>query len=145
MHPAIREFPSKHFYGGSLKDGAQVEAETARPWHACPAFRPLVFLDVSGKESTPQGSSSLVNRAEAEVVLSTYRELIHRFPELKARPAVGVISPYKAQVSLLQETFRAALGADMGKMVDINTIDGFQVGAAGGSALCPSWGPAERG
>ncbi len=46
----------------------------------------------------PDGSSSLVNVREAEVVLSVYRELVHRHPDLRLKPAVGVISPYKAQV-----------------------------------------------
>ena len=31
------------------------------------------------------------------------------------------------QVKLLQQLFRAGLGAELYKMVDINTIDGFQV------------------
>ncbi|RMZ53306.1 hypothetical protein APUTEX25_004794 [Auxenochlorella protothecoides] len=126
MHPAIREFPSATFYGGGLKDGADVAAQTKRAWHASPAFAPLVFYDVPGREGTPAGSNSLVNTTEAEVVLSIYRELIHRHPELRGRPAVAVISPYKAQVSLLRRLFLAALGPDMAKTVDINTIDGFQ-------------------
>ena len=32
------------------------------------------------------------------MVLHLYRELTHRHPDLKERPAVAVISPYKAQV-----------------------------------------------
>ena len=90
------------------------------------------------------------------MVLSIYRELVHRHPEVKGTPTVAVISPYKAQVrlyciphtwklhrqsghggkdcplptaqvALLRETFGRALGPDLSKMVDINTIDGFQV------------------
>ena len=48
MHPAIREFPSLNFYGGGLRDGPGVAQDTRRPWHACPAFQPLVFIDVKG-------------------------------------------------------------------------------------------------
>ena len=33
-----------------------------------------------------------------------------------------------AQVSLLRRLFKAALGDEAAKLVDINTIDGFQVG-----------------
>jgi hypothetical protein len=33
------------------------------------------------------------------MVLSIYRELVHRFPEMKTKPAVAIISPYKAQAS----------------------------------------------
>jgi hypothetical protein len=148
MHPVIREFPSTNFYGGGLKDGPGVAQDTQRPWHASPAFQPLVFIDVKGtvrlvvsprrrqrqrlarrgwrgapcgsrlltlqpahcllcalaprparlQESVPEGSSSLVNEREAEVVLQVYRELRHRHPQLGAKPSVAVISPYKAQV-----------------------------------------------
>ncbi len=35
------------------------------------------------------------------------------------------------QVSLLRRLFKAALGDEAAKLVDINTIDGFQVGPAG--------------
>ena len=33
-------------------------------------------------------------------MLSIYRELVHRHPEVKGTPTVAVISPYKAQVRL---------------------------------------------
>lgn len=39
---------------------------------------------------------------------------------------MGVISPYKSQVKLLRESFAQALGEEGARMVDINTIDGFQ-------------------
>jgi hypothetical protein len=48
MHPLIREFPSLNFYGGALRDGPGVAQETTRDWHASPAFRPLVLVDVKG-------------------------------------------------------------------------------------------------
>ncbi|PRW45131.1 putative helicase MAGATAMA 3 [Chlorella sorokiniana] len=126
MHPDIREFPSLNFYGGNLKDGPSVAQDTKRPWHASRAFQPLVFIDVKGTETVPEGSSSLVNEREAEMVLQVYRELRHRHPELGTKPSVAVISPYKAQVSLLRRLFKAALGDEAAKLVDINTIDGFQ-------------------
>lgn len=49
-----------------------------------------------------------------------------RFPALRRNPSVGVISPYKSQVKLLRESFAQALGEEGARMVDINTIDGFQ-------------------
>lgn len=62
------------------------------------AFGPLVFYDVSGQELIPDGSSSIVNVIEVEMVLCVYRELVHAYPELRTKPSVAVISPYKAQV-----------------------------------------------
>ena len=127
MHPAIRRFPSDAFYAGALRDGDEIAAATRRPWHALPAFGPLVFYDVpGGRERTPPGSNSLVNDAEAALALAIFRELTHRFPERRGAPSVAVISPYKAQVTLLRAAFKAALGAEAAKLVDINTIDGFQ-------------------
>lgn len=79
------------------------------------------------QESTPEGSNSLRNEAEAKMALAVYRELVHRYPTLGASAMVAVISPYKAQVNLLKEMFKQALGPDASKLVDINSIDGFQV------------------
>lgn len=62
------------------------------------AFGPFVFYDVTGKETIPEGSSSIVNRVEVEMVLCVYRELVHLHPDLRTKPSVAVISPYKAQV-----------------------------------------------
>ena len=51
----------------------------------------------------PEGSSSLVNEREAEMVLQVYRELRHRHADLASKPSVAVISPYKAQVGTVGE------------------------------------------
>ena len=57
------------------------------------AFGPFVFYDVAGKEIIPEGSSSIVNRVEVEMVLCVYRELVHLHPDLRTTPSVAVISP----------------------------------------------------
>jgi len=67
---------------------------------AMQAFGPLVFYDVAGKENIPEGSSSIVNLVEVEMVLCVYRELVHLHPDLRTKPSVAVISPYKAQVGV---------------------------------------------
>lgn len=54
----------------------------------------------AGKEALV--GTSLVNRVEAEMVLCLYKELTTADPQLRTRPAIAVISPYKAQAS----TFR---------------------------------------
>ena len=55
-----------------------VTAETSQPWHAQPCFGPFAFYDVAGMESSPSGSASVQNKAEAHMVLCIYRELVHR-------------------------------------------------------------------
>ena len=52
-------------------------------------FGPFAFYDVAGKEVVQEGSSSLVNRVEVEMVLCLYRELVHRYPHLKRTPRGG--------------------------------------------------------
>lgn len=127
MHPRISAFPSSQFYGGQLLDGPNVQRDTAQAWHQHAVFGALVFLDVAcGREAVPPGGASLVNAAEAQLVLTYYCALAQRYPQISASPSVGVISPYKAQVKLLRETFSKALGQARSREVDVNTIDGFQ-------------------
>jgi hypothetical protein len=45
-------------------------------------------------------------QAETTMVLSVYRKLIALFPDIKSRPSVGIISPYKGQVMLAYRTFQ---------------------------------------
>eukprot|EP00955_Chlamydomonas_euryale_P008310 88253-Chlamydomonas_euryale.AAC.1 len=45
--------------------------------HAPPAPPPPP-LPTAGKESSPAGSASVQNKAEAQMVLCVYRELVHR-------------------------------------------------------------------
>ncbi|KAF5835698.1 AAA domain-containing protein [Dunaliella salina] len=126
MHPDISFFPSQQFYGGGLLDGQGTEEHTKQPWHSQPCFGPLAFYDVAGKESVPLNGASIENKAEANMVLCVYREMVHRNPSLRKNASVAVISPYKAQVKLLREAFKTALGEEMARLVDVNTIDGFQ-------------------
>lgn len=126
MHPQIREFPSKEFYGEALEDGTDVEVQTKRPWHAHRCFGPFAFFDIDGQETQPVGSGSWVNNEEVDFVLVLYRHLVARFPQLKEGPHVAVISPYKQQVKLLRERFRDVIGVEGARLVDINTVDGFQ-------------------
>ncbi|WIA30316.1 hypothetical protein OEZ86_000404 [Tetradesmus obliquus] len=127
MHPAISAFPSAEFYQGRLKDGEGVLAQTSRPWHSLRCFGPFAVFDLHGKEDVPEGSASMLNRAEAQFVLCLYKDMQAAVAELRDGTAsVAVISPYKAQVQLLRSLFEQALGEEGAKHVDINTIDGFQ-------------------
>ena len=123
----IRDFPSKEFYDGALEDGDDVERVTKRAWHEHRCFGPYTFFDIDSQESQPPGSGSWVNKDEVEFVLVLYRHLVALYPELKGSPSVAVISPYKLQVKLLRQRFTEVLGKEVARLVDINTVDGFQV------------------
>ncbi|KAJ9510377.1 hypothetical protein QJQ45_015835 [Haematococcus lacustris] len=104
MNPAISAFPSRQFYNGKLLDGESVVKETMSAWHAQPVFGPLAFFDVAGRESIPANGASIQNKAEANMVLCIYRELVHRYPVLRKTASVAVISPYKAQHAIYSDS-----------------------------------------
>ena len=125
----IRGFPSKEFYDGALEDGSDVESRTGRLWHKYRCFGPFCFFDIhEGKESQPSGSGSWVNEDEVDFVLVMYHSMVTRYPELKSSSRLAIISPYRHQVKLFRVRFRDNFGVDSDKLVDINTVDGFQVG-----------------
>lgn len=72
------------------------------------AFGPFVFYDTDSKESVPEGSSSLVNVTEVEMVLCVYAQLMSYHPELKSQGSVAVISSYKAQVHCSHTPLRSS-------------------------------------
>ncbi|OVA00246.1 putative helicase MAGATAMA 3 [Macleaya cordata] len=127
MHPEIRSFPSREFYSEALEDGEDVREQTERPWHEYRCFGPFCFLDIEeGVESQPSGSGSWVNVDEVEFVLLMYHKLVTTYPELKSSSRLAIISPYRHQVKLFRERFRETFGVESDKLVDINTVDGFQ-------------------
>jgi hypothetical protein len=76
-----------------------VLAQTSRPWHSHRCFGPFAVYDLHGKEDVPDGSASMLNRAEAQFVLCLYKDMQASVAELREGTAsVAVISPYKAQV-----------------------------------------------
>lgn len=124
----IRNFPSREFYKEALEDGPDVEEQTRRSWHEYRCFGPFCFFDIhEGKESQPSGSGSWQNVDEVEFVLAMYHKLVSRYPELKSSSRLAIISPYRHQVKLLRQKFRETFGVESDKVVDINTVDGFQV------------------
>ncbi|KAM3291143.1 putative helicase MAGATAMA 3 [Capsicum chacoense] len=127
MHPEIRNFPSREFYEEALEDGPDVEEQTKRSWHEYRCFGPFCFFDIhEGKESQPSGSGSWQNVDEVEFVLAIYHKLVSRYPALKSSSRLAIISPYRHQVKLLRQKFRETFGGESDKVVDINTVDGFQ-------------------
>ncbi|KAK9162694.1 hypothetical protein Syun_003596 [Stephania yunnanensis] len=127
MHPEIRYFPSKEFYSEALEDGPDVRDQTERSWHGYRCFGPFCFFDMEeGIESQPSGSGSWVNVDEVEFILLMYNKLVTSYPELKSSSRIAIISPYRYQVKLFRQQFREIFGVDSEKLVDINTVDGFQ-------------------
>ena len=111
-----------------MEDGSDVKEQTKRAWHRYRCFGPFCFFDIlDGEESQPAGSGSWINVDEVEFVLLVYQKLVAKYPELKSIDKLAIISPYRHQVKLFQRRFREMFGIESEKVVDINTVDGFQV------------------
>lgn len=123
MHPAISQFPSKEFYSGKLLDGPGLAEKLRRKWHQeSRALGPYTFFNIKGAHERYNGHS-LRNEAEARAALELVKHIIRNYTDCGS---IGVISPYKEQVRLLEQKFVQALGAEVTSYVDFNSIDGFQ-------------------
>ncbi len=126
MHEALMTFPSHEMYGGALRAHPSVAkrllADVLTPGVEVDA-PPVLFLDTAGKgfdESKAPGTESLVNEGEAELVLARVNELLAA--GLPARE-LAVITPYRAQASLIRERFASRPEAEQ---LEVDTVDAFQ-------------------
>ena len=129
MSDGIMQFPNREFYGGLLQSAPEVKYrgildwDTAIDWTDTPD-------EVTYHEQQADDGQSRQNPAEAELTLQTlkqYIEKIGRDRVLYERLDVGIISPYRGQVSLLRRMLRHdAFWKPFRQLITINTIDGFQ-------------------
>ncbi|KAE9585571.1 putative DNA helicase [Lupinus albus] len=128
MHPEICKFPSLHFYDNKLLNGCQMSSKSA-PFHQTKGLGPYVFydvidgLEVHGKNS---GGMSLCNEHEADAAVEVLRFLKRRYPTEYNGCRIGIITPYKCQLSLLRSHFLHAFGSSSVSEIEFNTVDGFQ-------------------
>jgi len=135
MHPAISQFPSKHFYQSRVIDDTSVQGVgRVKPYHDktyAPRFGPYVFIDVlDGQEKRSTSDPSVFNSQEADLAVRIYKALKQQFPSdgmfVKGAGSLGfgVITPYKRQMHHLRSAFRQA-GVPSGDL-EIDTVDAFQ-------------------
>ncbi|OMO65548.1 putative helicase MAGATAMA 3 [Corchorus olitorius] len=123
MHPEICHFPSLHFYDKKLLNGDTMSSKSAS-FHGTEGLGPYVFYDVvDGQElrGKNSGALSLYNEREADAAV----ELI-RYPSEFVGGRIGVITPYKCQLSHLRSRFSSAFGSSVTADIEFNTVDGFQ-------------------
>ncbi|GAB2293091.1 hypothetical protein Dimus_038244 [Dionaea muscipula] len=128
MHPEICHFPSLYFYEGKLLNGALLPSKMA-PFHTTKGFGPYVFYDVTdGRERHGKntGTSSLYNKGEADAAVEIVRSFQNRYPSEFAGGRIGIITPYKCQLSFLRSRFSSELGSSVTSGIEFNTVDGFQ-------------------
>ncbi|KAF5369282.1 hypothetical protein D9758_002689 [Tetrapyrgos nigripes] len=125
MHPDISELPSRIFYNGRLKDGPSMTSKTTQIWHSHPKFGTYRFYNVAAGLEEKQGQS-LTNKSECDMAVNLFSRLEKEFKSVDFNFRVGVVSMYRAQISLMRFTFERRFGKDILGRVDFNTVDGFQ-------------------
>ncbi|XP_022716392.1 helicase SEN1-like isoform X3 [Durio zibethinus] len=128
MHPEICRFPSSHFYDNKLLNGNTMLSKSAA-FHGTEGLGPYVFYDVvdglelRGKNS---GVLSLYNEHEADAAVELLRFFKKKYPSEFVGGRIGIITPYKRQLSLLRSCFSSAFGSSVMADIEFNTVDGFQ-------------------
>ncbi|MBN2893065.1 MAG: AAA family ATPase [Bacteroidales bacterium] len=128
MNEKIMTFSSRYFYKNQLIANEKVKIHTIFDEDI-----PVEFIDTAGtgfSEYTDPETKSTMNREEADLLmkyLKTYLEGINE-TNLTEIDGIGVISPYKAQVNILQEHFdnNFEFPDFVKEKVSINTVDSFQ-------------------
>lgn len=127
MHPFLRDFPSKRFYGGLLTDGPSVMERVLRVCpgvykHTC--YQPFMLYDVDSQEEDMHGSK--FNRTEATFSVELCQQMFQTVSDVRLhRWSVGFVSPYKEQVNVIRrEVTRSSIPSTVS--VEVNTVDGFQ-------------------
>ncbi|KAH9960270.1 AAA domain-containing protein [Russula dissimulans] len=148
MHPEISRFPSSEFYARSLKDGTVDSGGNVHAWLQPPVSEHLVvnsltgdrpsvvFLDHDGLEAAKDRSR--INVTDAAIVCAVLEDLLRQNEDLRGED-IGVISPYIAQISLLnylinidpdyRNRFRNALGPNRVEelaQIEVKTVNGFE-------------------
>merc|ERR1712048_283539 len=124
MHPSLAAFPSRAFYGGLLSNGIRGEdrlAPLGYPWPN--RSSPLCFEGVGnpGQSFEEHVGSSRQNKQEALRVVDILAGFL-KAGELEAED-IAVISPYAAQVQLLNKMVHSMPGAHG---LHVSSVDSFQ-------------------
>lgn len=124
MHPAIRCFPSNHFYQGKLQDSPSIQSREPAPYSDQIETGPCVFWDVRASEA--RHGMSWCNIKEAQVVVALLRALFERYPSVDFKGKVGVLTPYSSQLQELRRQYQRSLTKDQQLWIESNTVDAFQ-------------------
>ncbi|MGQ1784994.1 MULTISPECIES: AAA domain-containing protein [unclassified Saccharicrinis] len=128
MNQKIMRFSSQYFYGDKLKANDKVEN-----WTLFDGDLAIEFVDTAGCgffEQVDKETKSSFNPEESDLILKHFRQYFGGLESqgIGSEASVGVISPYKAQVKLLQVNFKG-VEEEFEKcnlQLSVNTIDSFQ-------------------
>ncbi|KAJ3217591.1 DEAD-box type RNA helicase [Clydaea vesicula] len=126
MHPMISSFPSKLFYESKLIDGGGLMEKRKAEWHDKEVLSPYRFFNVKGTEQKKSGGKSVYNLAEIDAIVSLINYLCISYPGVNFAHRIGVITPYKLQYFKIRDRLVELGGERILKVIDLNTVDGFQ-------------------
>ncbi len=128
MNSDIMRFSSRYFYNDKVRANNAVEN-----WNMFDGDTAMEFIDTAGCgffEQVDAETKSSFNPEESDILLKHFRQYISLLESniLQREPSVGIISPYKAQVNLLQNNFKGieAEFENCKLQLSVNTIDSFQ-------------------
>lgn len=133
MNEKIMDFSSQEFYDKALIADPGVRHHVLADLHHVkkeePTESPIIFLDTAGlgfEEAMDASSSSFYNEDEAKLLIQQYRHLI----DAGVNPhLIGIVSPYSAQVKLLNNLLLQDQADDpvaWKKGPEIDSVDSFQ-------------------
>ena len=132
MNEIIMEFSNRQFYGGNLIADPSVAKQKLFPDLKEDSLNaPLEFIDTAGcgfEEILNEETLSLFNPEEAKIIIRHLLNLVfnirfHHLEEIK----IGIISPYKAQTSVIRELIREENNLHHANpLLVVDTVDGFQ-------------------
>ncbi|KAM0946831.1 putative DNA helicase [Dioscorea sansibarensis] len=128
MHPSISKFPNASFYSNQISDGPNViDKKHTRCFLPGPMFGPYSFINIEfGNEVADDLAHSKKNLVEVAVISDIISRLASECVRTKQKLSVGIICPYTAQVSAIQEKLGKAYSGHRFLFVRVNSVDGFQ-------------------
>ena len=123
MHNGISDLINKVFYGGKLKsETAPKNSTNLGPLSGEPAVF-VMLLPEDGSRVEKTSSASRLNRVSAQLVASLACRLLHEDSDA----IVGIIAPYRAQVTLIRRLLsEQGLAKDQARRIRLGTVHAFQ-------------------
>ncbi|XP_050382841.1 uncharacterized protein LOC126799635 isoform X3 [Argentina anserina] len=131
MHPSISIFPKTEFYDNHVVDGPNVlESSYKRCFLKGNMYQSYSFINVAHGKEEFDHRYSRKNMVEVAVVSEIVASLYKEFIGTKKKVSIGVISPYKAQVYVIQKILAkyTKTCSNTGFSVSVRSVDGFQGG-----------------
>lgn len=134
MNEGVQAFPNQCYYDGQLRaapgvgerklalEPADVEGLDEELTRRLDPARPSVWVDVGGEDD---GRTHAAEAAEIVRTAATLAERLHRRDVLR-EDSIGVVAPYRAQCNAIRSGLAAALGDELARLIEVDTVERFQ-------------------